>query len=157
MSDGDDRMALIYQESVRALDQQQTVLDGLRTRAGVLIAAASVTTTFLSSQAAGSDGSWSCWGWSAVGCFVGVGLFSIAVLLPRRKWIFTHDVDELFDRYDNNPEWATLPGMHRRMADINRSSWTDNDDKLNRMHVAFSVACIFLIAEVGFWLIDVIG
>jgi hypothetical protein len=153
----DGRMALIYQESVRALDQQQAVLDALRARAGVLIAAASVATTFLGGGVADDGAALGCWGWWAVGCFVGVGLLCVLVLMPWKNWRFTHSVDKLLERYDGNPDWATLAGMHRRMADINQGNWEDNKRKLSWLQAVFLVACLLLVAEVAFWLVDVIG
>lgn len=153
----DDRMDLIYRESTRALEQQQSVLDNLRTRIGVLVAAASITTSFLGGRAMAGSSAFGCWGWAAIGCFAGVGLLTLLVLRPQPGWFYSHNVDKFLDRYDNHEEWATLAGMQRRLADANQSNWEDNRDKLRRMQREFSLACGLLVAEVGFWLIDVLG
>jgi hypothetical protein len=51
----DERIALIFEESRRALDQQEKVLDNLRARTGVLLTAASIASTFLGAAAGGGD------------------------------------------------------------------------------------------------------
>ena len=38
---------LAYQEGVRALDEQRVVIDAFRTRAGLLLSAAAIATSFL--------------------------------------------------------------------------------------------------------------
>jgi hypothetical protein len=47
---------LAYQEALRAITQQQVVLDGLRGRAGTLLAVAVIVTSFLGSIALPDDG-----------------------------------------------------------------------------------------------------
>jgi hypothetical protein len=58
-----DISRVVYEESVRAMNQQAGVLDNLRARAGTLIAAASLVTGFLGGQALAkpslSSGQWS--------------------------------------------------------------------------------------------------
>lgn len=152
----DPRMALIYEESTRALDRQQAVVESLRTRAGVLIAAASVATTFLGRRAVDSNAAWTCLDWYAVGCFVGVAVLSLFILAPRRGWFYTHNIDLLCERYDHHQEWSTLGGMHRRLADANQSNWEDNKTKLSQMQVAFVIASLLLVAEVVFWLMSLV-
>lgn len=71
---GDPRKALAYNESLRALTQQAGVLDGLRTRTGILLAALSVTATFLGSMALNKG---ALTGWSGAG----MGAFAVAAAL----------------------------------------------------------------------------
>jgi hypothetical protein len=42
---------IAYEEAVRALSQQHEMIDSLRTRAGLLLPAAAITTSFLGAQA----------------------------------------------------------------------------------------------------------
>jgi hypothetical protein len=49
--DIDARVMLAYDESVRGLNMQSTAVDELRSRTGVLIAAATVASAFLGSTA----------------------------------------------------------------------------------------------------------
>ena len=46
MDGQDPRAGLIYDAAVRALDQQATVVESVRVRAGILLSAASVATAF---------------------------------------------------------------------------------------------------------------
>ena len=47
----DEAYKVPYDESVRMLTQQGSALDNIRTRAGTLVAAASLVTTFVGAQA----------------------------------------------------------------------------------------------------------
>jgi hypothetical protein len=78
---------LAYDEAVRALSQQQTVLDNFRTRAGILLSAAAIATSFLGGQAL-RQGSMSAWSWLAVLGFVGLSASTLLILWPRRDWEF---------------------------------------------------------------------
>jgi hypothetical protein len=60
---------LAYQEARRAITQQQAVLDGLRGRAGTLLAVAVIVTSFLGSIALPADG------------LIGLGWFAIVLFL----------------------------------------------------------------------------
>jgi len=76
-----------YDEAVRALSEQQSVVDSLRTRAGLLFSAAAITTSFLGAQALdGGDSSLVVW--PAMTGFVGVALASLAILWPRQWGAF---------------------------------------------------------------------
>jgi len=73
---------LAYQHASSALAVRQRVLDGLRARAGALLASATISTSFLGGEAlrAGTPTTAS---WFAIACFVGVGLTTLAILWPR--------------------------------------------------------------------------
>src|SRR6186997_1437975 len=85
---GDARKKLAYDESVRSLTQQESVLDALRSRTGILLTAISITATFLGSRALDAPGSISTWSWIAIGFFASAGAFALAVLWPRANWCF---------------------------------------------------------------------
>jgi hypothetical protein len=74
---------LAYEEGVRALSQQQAVVDGYRTRAGVTLSATAVATSFFGSQALTGSGL-DTWSWIAIVVFVGVGVTLVAVMTPGR-------------------------------------------------------------------------
>ena len=87
MGDKDILYRVAYDEAVRALSEQQDVIDSFRPRAGLLFSAAAITTSFLGAQALkGGDSSPSV-GLAMTG-FVGVAAISLAILWPRR-WEFT--------------------------------------------------------------------
>src|SRR3954454_4097533 len=86
MAEADENEAssyeLAFEEAGRALDAQERAVNELRSRAGVLIAAAAITTSFFGSRAVSGDGL-SGWVWVAVIAFIVVGGCVLAVLWPR--------------------------------------------------------------------------
>jgi hypothetical protein len=80
---GDPRIALAYDESVRAIVQQQDALNGLHTRAGLVLSAAAITSSLFAAQVL-RDGPPSCLTWNALAAFVVVGIGSLWVLWPRQ-------------------------------------------------------------------------
>jgi len=64
-ADKDFPYRIAYDEAVRALSQQQSTIDSLRTRAGLLLSAAAITTSFLGAQAL-NDGDPSAVSWLAL-------------------------------------------------------------------------------------------
>jgi hypothetical protein len=62
---------LAYEEAKRGLDDQEQAVVELRSRAGTLIAAAAITTSFFGSQAVRNHVH--VMGWIAIGCFVALG------------------------------------------------------------------------------------
>ena len=79
---------LAYEASVRAIEDQARVLEGVQNRAGTVLAAAAVVMSFFGSQAFGrAEHSASLhlvsFASAAVGAFVCVAVLVIAILLPR--------------------------------------------------------------------------
>ena len=150
----DARKALVYDESRRAITQQQTALDALRTRTGVVIAAASIASSFLGAQALNDHPAFSIWSWLAIVAFGVVGVAAISVLWPRKNWFFSNNVDTLLSGYVEGEEPASLDEMHVDVAEYNQKHWNENQEKLTKMYVAFQIACGALVLEIAFWLID---
>lgn len=78
-----------YDEAVRVLSEQQAAIESVRGRAGLLLSAAAVTTSFLGSQAMQRSDPGVCF-WLALLCFVAVAATSLAILWPR-DWEFAAD------------------------------------------------------------------
>jgi hypothetical protein len=83
-----DLAALAFQLSHKRLDQQERVLEELRSRTGVLLAASSLAASFLGREAFGDSG-WGPLAFVAAGAFLATMLASVYVLLPRDKLIFS--------------------------------------------------------------------
>lgn len=88
----DSVAAIAYEETVRGLTAQAGVLDNLRTRAGTLIAVASLVTSFLGGQALAKPTfrggvlerqPLAGWGVGAVAAFVLLAIAAIVILWPR--------------------------------------------------------------------------
>lgn len=62
-----------YEEAIRALSLQQEVIESIRGRAGLLLSAASITTSFLGAQAL-DGGRSGLVAWLALSIFVGVAV-----------------------------------------------------------------------------------
>jgi hypothetical protein len=87
-ADKDILYKVAYDEAVRALSEQQNVIDSLRNRAGILLSAAAITTSFLGAQALdGGDSGPAVW--LAMSGFVSVALASLAILWAARMGV--HD------------------------------------------------------------------
>jgi hypothetical protein len=70
---------LAYIEARRALDEQASVVNDLRSRAGVLLAASAVTTSFFGKEAL-TDGSPGLAGWIGLASFVLAGVAVLCIL-----------------------------------------------------------------------------
>jgi hypothetical protein len=149
---------LVYEESVRALGQQRELLDGLRNRSGILVAATSVATAFLSAQALVPHEDLDGLAWSAIILFCTVVLLSLAVLIPWR-WTFAHHPHALIGVHleweDPPQDWrpSSLHEMYRDLSYWNGVHYDENGRKLQVMFGIFALACVALAAEIILWLI----
>jgi Na+/H+-dicarboxylate symporter len=153
-----DTERIVYEESVRAVAQQRDLLDGLRGRAGTLLAATSVATAFLSAQALRDATALGSLGWSAVVLFCVVVLLTLAILIPW-NWTFAHHPHSLIgvhlESENPPPGWqpSTLSEVYRNISYWNGVHYTENGRKLQVMFVLFALACGALAAEIVIWLI----
>ena len=104
---------LAFDEAGRALDAQERAVNELRSRAGVLIAAAAITTSFFGSRAIGTE--FSAWVWIAVAAFIVVGGCVLTVLWPRSDWSFNASAAEIIAEYVE-PEPIEFPLVQRDLA-----------------------------------------
>jgi hypothetical protein len=156
---------IVYNESVKRLASQESVLSGLRARAGTLLGAASLVTAFLAPQAlrversaAGASAKAAMFdtlAWVATGAFVGVVLCAMAVLLPY-KWIFGHSAHELMDHLLDPEPPNGEARLYRHLAYYNDVHHTANATKLGRLFFIFALGCVLLAAEIGLWLFAIV-
>jgi hypothetical protein len=155
-STGDERIALVYEESQRGLEAQAAVLDNMRTRTGVLIAAASIATSFLGGQAL-ADGAAICgWRLAATIAFCAVTVLAFAVIAPWWGWKFTRTVSAMKAGYIDDPDWSP-DEMRLELAQENGEWKAANKRKLNCMFWLFRAAVLCLGASVVFWLLALAG
>lgn len=150
----DDAYKLAYDEAIRALSQQQTVLDNFRTRAGILLSGAAIATSFLGGRAL-EDGSLRIWSCAAISAFVAVGVSTILILWPRRHWEFAAIPRRVIDTYIEAEEPFSPPRIHRDLALHMEDSYVLNERRLERLIVLFRVASVVLTFEVVAWVVDV--
>src|SRR5262245_49266448 len=108
------RMAFIYQEALRGLLQQQSLVEGMNSRAGNLIFAASFASSLLGVRAL-SDGL-GFWDWLAVTLLLGIGALIVFMLWPYYNYTFRFDPKELLTRYVDNGAPVSMSEIHRQLA-----------------------------------------
>jgi hypothetical protein len=143
---------LIYDESTRALDIQSKVLDELRARTGVLIAASSVGSAFLGAEALKHHHATYCLNLAAFAVFAVVMGICLFILWPR-GWQFAYDATDLDDAYVVKREDPTQ--ACRSMAAGHTKHRRANGTKLKPRFIAFQLACVGLAADIALWLLSV--
>jgi hypothetical protein len=134
---------LAYDAALRSLDRQEQLLNELRARTGILVAAASLAVPFLARPAL-EDANLPLLiaGLASFACSVGASLY---VLLPRSDLFFTLKGGGI---YEALYAWRDDPGVvYRRLAYHLDRRWESNDVRLKRVVAAFRLAAIALGAE----------
>jgi hypothetical protein len=144
---------LLYDEAKLGLARQERSLDELRSRTGVLIAASSVAAAFLG-DASAKDG-WGLAGILGIAAFVASVGLSAAVLFPIYGWKFDNDVNDLFTKYIESDDPATLAESHRNIAIHDAVHIDKNESTLGVVYWAFRGATIFLVLQVILLLLDI--
>jgi hypothetical protein len=141
-------------QAKRALEEQDRVVTELRTRAGVLMTGAAITTSFLGDRIL-SGKSIQPLAWLTIGCFVALGLIFRALLWPWREWKFTINAQAFIRDYLEPAEGdpLDLPGIHRDLALHMGASWRRNETQLRRLFLGFRLAATLLVGEIVFWVL----
>jgi hypothetical protein len=142
-----------YRLTADALREQERAVAALRTRAGVVLAAASVSGSFLGTKV--SHGSLDVWGVLALVTFVACVAAAIYVLLPH-KLVFAFRGQTLLAASDH--EGIDDVSEAYRAAGI----WIEPMLESNRDQIAdlsdwFTISCALLTAEVILWTISLAG
>lgn len=142
-----------YEQSLRSLDKREGLLDEIRSRAGLLLAASSLSASFLGEPAL--DRGSTVLGIAALVAFAVSIAASVYILLPKRNLVFSLAGPRVFEEpYEFDGDTGEV---HRRLAyDLHRF-WEQNDVKLQSLFRAFRVAALFLGLEVGLLLISFAG
>lgn len=142
-----------YDEAVRALSEQQAAIESVRARAGLLLSAAAVTTSFLGAQALQGAGS-NLFSWLALAGFAGVATTLLALLWPR-QWEFAADPHEVIGTYVESSEPARIEDLHRELSLHMCSSYLDNREGLQKLVVFFQIANVFFAVELMLWIVAI--
>lgn len=137
---------LAYEAAQRALDKQERLLEELRSRTGLLLAAASLAASFLGREAFDADPKRGLAILALAAFLVAVGA-SVYILLPKSdKFIFALIGAGLYEGlYEVKDD---LGEVYRRLAyDLDRF-WEANDQELQRLFTAFRLAAVALSAEI---------
>lgn len=149
---------LSYHAAVRALDLQERAVEQLRARTGTLLAASSLTASFLGAQVIHHTNGLGIRGvlaLTSLACSVGLCVY---VLLPKEGFMFSINAalmyEELFELANDEGE------VHRRLIYWLEGFRRHNDDKIGRLGRCFFVAAVALVLQLMFWtwtLIDMIS
>jgi hypothetical protein len=142
---------LADRSAAQALTQQESAMNELRSRTGVLVAADAVTASFLGAAAL-KDGQLNTTGALALVCFVLSIGSALYVLLPRvgLKFSLSGPVlyTSLYSERDNPEE------IYRRLAYWLEEFWSANQDVLDRMYPFFTAAVVLLLVQLVLWAVD---
>jgi hypothetical protein len=153
----DPRMALVYDQAVRALDDQRDLVESVRVRAGMLVSAASVATAFLAGLAKAEREGLTTLGWWATAQFALVVILALLILWPTRRWIIRPNAKKLIRDYLEVEPAASLDEMRRDLA-LHMENWIEgNSIKLRRLFIMYQLASVALGAEVLLWIADLWG
>ena len=149
-----DGYALAYREARRGLEDQERSVVELRTRAGALIAAAAITTSFFGGQTLARHDVDAA-GWVAIGCFVLLGFAVLVMLWPRRDWELSLAPAEFIATYlepaDGEP--LELHLVERDLALHMGRSAKFNRGQLDKLVTIFRFGALLLVIEVLAWVI----
>lgn len=140
---------LSYDAAVRALDLQERALDQLRARTGILLAASSLSASFLGGQTIQHE--------SGLGALSGLALVSLTVsvlvcvyvLLPKEGFEFSLNAPQVYETLyefrDDEEE------VKRRLVYWLKELWQTNQDKIEALGTYFFVAAVALVLQLLFW------
>jgi hypothetical protein len=153
--DAAEAYELAYAEAVRALSQQQIVIDNLRTRAGVLLSGAAIATSFLG-QAALRRGT-TVWSWLAITAFLLLGTAILLILWPRHDWRYAIRPRALIENYIEHADSLPVPAIHRDLTLHMDDSYLRNRWQLLELVRYLRGASVLLMLEVVAWVVDLLG
>jgi hypothetical protein len=143
---------LVYSAAQRALDQQSTALSDLRTRTSTLVAAATLSASFLGAAAIGRGAPV----WAvvfAMAAFLLTGAFA-GVVLWHARVSFAIDADRVQEElspYREDPA-AYLLRAARGLHD----AYLENEQVIERRELVFGFALFALGAEILLWVLALV-
>jgi hypothetical protein len=152
-----DGYALVYREARLGLEDQERSVVELRARAGALVAAAAITTSFFGGQTLVRHHIGAA-AWIAIGCFVLLGFAVLMVLWPRRDWEFSLAPDQFIATYLEPAEGDPLAHhlIERDLALHMGSSAELNRTQLRTLMGVFRVGAVLLVVEVLAWVVALV-
>lgn len=151
-ADKDILYRIAYEEAVRALSEQQAVIDSFRTRAGLLFSSTAITTSLLGAQTF-DRGHLTISSWMPLAAFLGVAGASLAILWPQR-WDFTASPRNIIETYLEGQEVVPPDHVHRELSFHMNKSYLENRAGLEHLAVCFQLASGLLTLEVFLWIIS---
>jgi hypothetical protein len=137
---------LAYEAAQRALDKQERLIEELRSRTGLLLAAASLAASFLGGEAFAGTPPRGLAVLALSAFLVAVGA-SVYILLPKiDRFVFALQGGRLYERlYAARDDLAEV---YRSLAYDLDDFWDDNDDELQKLFRAFRLGAAGLATEI---------
>jgi len=142
---GGDLERLAYEAALRALDKQEGLLEELRARTGILLAASSLAASFLGRDAFQDPGSTAV-AILALAAFVVSVAASVYILMPKRELLFSQSGPALYEGLYSVRDDA--PEIHRRLAYELYRFWESNDQRMRNLFRAYRIAAGALVVEI---------
>ena len=136
---------LAYEAALRSLDKQETYVEELRARTGVLLAASSLAASFLGQQAFQSPSPRALVVAALFAFVLSIGT-NVFILLPKQRLIFAQKGSGFYE--DGFPIRDDLPEVYRRLTYQLDRLWRGNDKRIEWLARAFVVAAAALVIEV---------
>lgn len=149
VADKDILYRVAYEEAVRALAEQQA--DSFRSRAGLLLSSAAITTSFLGAHFF-EGGNLSFPSWLALAAFVGTAALSVAILWPH-PWQLTASSRDVVETYIEGDRSAPPGELHRDLSIHMHESYIENRASVEYLAALLQLAGGLLTLEVGLWII----
>lgn len=144
---------IAYDEAVRALSEQQAVIDSFRTRAGLLLSAAAITTSFLGAEALRGGESSLC-AWLALADFVAVAWVALAILWPY-GWEFAANPQKILEAYIETDRPAEIEDLQRELALGMCDSYLRNRRGVELLTILLQVGSGLLTLEIVLWIVAI--
>jgi hypothetical protein len=152
MSDAGDPVDVAFEESRRQLDSQESDLDGVRTRASFVLAAAGISA---GTVLGGSGHSLTGFGLVAVIFYLAASGLATWVLIPLfNQWTFSNDPEKVLAEIDNAKKGEEE--IKRWLIVWNHKHWRSNQNKMNMLYNRFFLAAIALVIAIGCTLLNLL-
>jgi hypothetical protein len=152
-ADNDILYRVAYDEAVRALAEQQAEIDSFRSRAGLLLSTAAITTSFLGAQSF-DGGSLTVTSWLALLAFVGAAAISLAILWPH-PWQHSAGSRAVVASYIEGEKPALIDELHRDLSIHMHTSYVANRIGAQQLALLLQIASGLLTLEVILWIITI--
>ena len=151
MVPADPRIALIYQEALRGLVQQQDLVESFGTRAGSLIFATAFASSLLGGTALANG--LGLWEWVALALLLAIGVLIALMLWPYYSYTFRLDPAELLREFGNGA--ASLTEMQRTLALRLEAHRAANWRIIQRLRLSLQLALTLFILEIFTWMMAI--
>ena len=153
--DNADTARVVYEAALRASTDQASVLDGLRNRAGTVLAASALVSSFLGGQALRGAEHFNVISFvgAALVAFVASALLTLFILWPF-EFRFTLSARAMIRGLEQHSgEVGEAAAFYRALALQLEWRYDQNARKIRWLQWAFQLAIVFLVFEVASWIV----